>query len=58
MFQSVLPRLSLALLLLMAVAIPAHIVSAEVKWVKSVEEGMKTAAKAGKPVMLDFYAEW
>ena len=55
MFKSVLSHLSLAMLLLMAVAIPAHIADAEIQWGKSLEEGMKAAAEADKPLMLDFY---
>lgn len=55
MFKSVLFHLSLAMLLLMAVAIPAHIADAEIQWGKSLEEGMKAAAEADKPLMLDFY---
>ena len=57
MFNSVLSRLSLAIVLVMAVAIPVHIADAEIKWGKSIEEGMKAAAKAGKPLMLDFYTD-
>lgn len=57
MFNSVLSRLSLAIILLMAVAIPAHIADAEIEWGKSIEEGMKAAAKADKPLMLDFYTD-
>ena len=55
MFKSVLSHLSLAIVLLMAVAIPAHIADAEIQWEKSLEEGMKVAAEADKPLMLDFY---
>lgn len=55
MFKSVLSYLSLAMLLLMAVVIPAHIADAEIQWEKSLEEGMKAAAEADKPLMLDFY---
>ena len=57
MFKSVLFHLSLAMLLLMAVAIPAHIADAEIQWGKSLEEGMKAAAEADKPLMLDFYTD-
>ena len=57
MFKSVLSHLSLAMLLLMAVAIPAHIADAEIQWEKSLEEGMKVAAEADKPLMLDFYTD-
>lgn len=58
MFNSVFRRISLVVLLLLVGTIPALIASEEVKWEKSLEDGMKEAAKTGKPVMLDFYTDW
>lgn len=58
MFNSVFRRISLIALLLIVGTIPALIAGEEVKWEKSLEDGMKEAAKMGKPVMLDFYADW
>jgi thiol:disulfide interchange protein len=58
MFNSVFRRISLGVLLLMVGTIPALIASEEVKWEKTLEDGMKEAAKTGKPIMLDFYTDW
>lgn len=58
MFNSVFRRISLGVLLLMVGTVPALIASEEVKWEKSLEDGMKEAEKTGKPVMLDFYTDW
>ena len=58
MFNSVFRRISLSVLLLMVGTVPALIASEEVKWEKSLEDGMKEAEKTGKPVMLDFYTDW
>ena len=32
--------------------------SDEVKWVTSLEEGLKQAAEQNKPLMVDFYTDW
>jgi thiol:disulfide interchange protein len=37
-----------------AVQAPAE----NITWVNSLDEGLKLASTAGKPVMVDFYAEW
>lgn len=58
MFNSVFHRISLVVLFLIVGTIPALIASEEVKWEKSLEAGLKEAAKTGKPVMLDFYTDW
>lgn len=58
MFNSVFRRVSLGVLLLMIGMMPALVVSAEIGWEKSLEDGMKEAEKTGKPVMLDFYTDW
>ncbi|MCY3550722.1 MAG: hypothetical protein OXH39_09725 [Candidatus Poribacteria bacterium] len=58
MFNSVFRRISLGVLLLMVGTVPALIAGEGVKWEKSLEDGMKEAAKTGKPVMLDFYTDW
>jgi len=58
MFNSVFRRISLVVLLLIVGTIPALMANEEVKWEKSLEDGMKEAAKTGKPVMLDFYTDW
>ena len=58
MFNSVFRRISLSVLLLMVGTVSALIASEEVKWEKSLEDGMKEAEKTGKPVMLDFYTDW
>ena len=58
MFNSVFRRISLGVLLLMVGTVPALIAGKEIKWEKSLEDGMKEAAKTGKPVMLDFYTDW
>lgn len=58
MFNSVFRRISLGVLLLMVGAVPTLIAGKEIKWEKSLEDGMKEAAKTGKPVMLDFYTDW
>ena len=58
MFNSVFRRISLSVLLLMVGTVSVLIASEEVKWEKSLEDGMKEAEKTGKPVMLDFYTDW
>lgn len=58
MFNTVFRRISLGVLLLMVGAVPTLIAGKEIKWEKSLEDGMKEAAKTGKPVMLDFYTDW
>lgn len=58
MFNSVFRRISLGVLLLMVGTVPTLIAGEGVKWEKSLEDGMKEAAKTGKPVMLDFYTDW
>lgn len=58
MFNSVFRRISLGVLLLMVGTVPVLIAGEGVKWEKSLEDGMKEAAKTGKPVMLDFYTDW
>ena len=58
MFNSVFRPISLGTLLVLIAIMPAFIANAEVKWGKSLEDGMKEAEKTGKPVMLDFYTDW
>lgn len=58
MFNSVLRRISLGVLLLMVCAIPTLIASEEVQWSKSIEESMSKAKTTGKPMMMDFYTDW
>ena len=58
MFNPVFRRISLCVLLLMVGTIPALIAGEEVKWEKSLKDGMKEAAETGKPMMLDFYTDW
>ena len=73
MFNSVFYRhvpylTGLAILLMIAVAMPAIALEAEaekapeaekaqVKWGTSIEEAMKQSAETGKPVMMDFYTD-
>jgi thiol:disulfide interchange protein len=45
-------------LLLTVAANPLAIASKEIQWAKTLEEGMKAAQKAKKPLMLDFYTDW
>jgi len=30
----------------------------QVKWEKSLKEGMEKAKEAGKPMLIDFFTEW
>ena len=73
MFNSVFYRhvpylTGLAILLMIAVAMPAIALEAEaekapeaekaqVKWGTSIEDAMKQSAETGKPVMMDFYTD-
>ena len=57
MFNSVFRPISLGVLVLLIGIMPAFTADAEVKWEKSLENGMKEAQKTGKPVMLDFYTD-
>ncbi len=58
MFNTVFRRISLGVLLLMVGTVPALIASEEVKWEKTLEDGMTKAEKIGKPMMMDFYTDW
>ncbi len=58
MFKPIFPGLALIVFSLIGAATPVHVANAEVQWEKSIEIGMKTAAKTGKLVMMDFYADW
>ena len=33
-------------------------VAKQVKWEKSLKEGMEKAKEAGKPMLMDFFTEW
>ena len=57
MFNSVFRRISLVVLLLMVGTIPTLVAGEKVQWEKSIEKGMKEAAKTGKPILLDFYKD-
>ncbi|MCY3743253.1 MAG: hypothetical protein OXH00_19720 [Candidatus Poribacteria bacterium] len=57
MFNSVVRRISLGVLLLMIGTMPALLASGEISWEKSLEDGIKEAEKTGKPIMLDFYTD-
>lgn len=48
----------LATLLLTAIASSTALATKEVKWDKSIENGLAEAKKTGKPVIMDFYAVW
>ncbi len=58
MFNSVSRRISLGVLLLVVGTMFALTANAEVKWEKSLKDGMKKAEETGKLVMLDFYTDW
>ena len=58
MLNSVSRRISLGILLLLGGTMFALTANAEIKWEKSLKDGMKKAEKTGKLVMLDFYTDW
>ena len=58
MFSSAFRRISLGALLLMVGTMFALTANAEIKWEKSLKDGMKKAEETGKLVMLDFYTDW
>ena len=58
MFNFVSRRISLGVLLLVVGTMFALTANAEIKWEKSLEDGMKKAEETGKLVMLDFYTDW
>ena len=45
-------------LLLAVTANPLALAAKEIKWEKSIENGLKEAQKTGKPIIMDFYADW
>ena len=50
---------ALIIVLLLAVAAgPLAPAEQEIKWEKSIENGLKEAQKTGKPIIMDFYADW
>ena len=50
---------ALIIVLLLAVAAgPLALAEKEIKWEKSIENGLKEAQKTGKPIIMDFYADW
>jgi thiol:disulfide interchange protein len=50
---------ALIIFLLLAVAAnPLALAEKEIKWEKSIENGLKEAQKTGKPIIMDFYADW
>ena len=44
--------------LLAVLASPMALATKEIKWEKSIEKGMAESKKTGKPVLMDFYADW
>ena len=58
MFNSAFRRISLSALLLMVGTMFALTANAQIKWEKSLKDGMKKAEETGKLVMLDFYTDW
>jgi thioredoxin-like negative regulator of GroEL len=46
------------LLLAAAASQPATVAPPRIKWEKSFEEALKKATRSGKPVVVDFWAEW
>ena len=58
MFNSAFRRISLGALLLMIGTMFAFTANAEIKWKKSLKDGMKEAEETGKLAMLDFYTDW
>ena len=58
MFNSVVRRISLGVLLLMVGTAPALLASEEIKWEETLEESMSKAKETGKPMMMDFYTDW
>jgi len=58
MLNSVSRRISLGALLLVVGTMFALTANAEIKWEKSLKDGMKKAEETGKLVMLDFYTDW
>lgn len=58
MFNSVVRRISLGVLLLMVGTVPALLASEEIKWEETLEESMSKAKETGKPIMMDFYTDW
>ena len=58
MFNFTFRCISLSALLLMVGTMFTLTASAEIKWEKSLKDGMKKAEETGKLVMLDFYTDW
>lgn len=50
---------ALIIVLLLAVAAsPLALAEKAIKWEESIENGLKEALKTGKPIIMDFYADW
>ena len=48
----------LAIVLLVSIINAPVFAAKKVKWEKSLEKGMAEAKKAGKPIIMDFFAVW
>ena len=48
----------IVVVLLAVLASPMVLATKGIKWEKSIEKGMAEAKKTGKPILMDFYADW